>query len=107
MSIEESNSIDGLGVSSDKKSLKLLVADYLDWENEYEHLILLQKKINSYINFIETEQYKSIYPKYDFERFTIELQFKYNITDNCRKFIETATQQIKELNTVINYIVFE
>ena len=105
MSIEELNAVDGLGVSDDKKELALLVSDHLDWDNEYEHLVLLQDKINAYVSFIEAKQYKSIYPQYDFERFVIEIHFKYNITNNCCKFIETASQQIRQLNTVINYIV--
>lgn len=107
MSVEELNSVDGLGVSSDKKELALLISDHLDWNNEYEHLALLQDKINSYVSFIEIEQYKSIYPQYDFGKFVIEIHFKYSITDNCSKFIKTASQQIKKLNTVIEYIVLD
>lgn len=107
MSIEELNAVDGLGVSDDKKKLALLISDHLDWNNEYEHLILLQDKINSYVSFIETEQYKSIYPEYNFNQFVIEIRFKFKITDNCLKFINTASQQIKQLNTIINYTILD
>ncbi len=51
MSVIESGQVDGIA-ASDKKTLVLLITDPLDWENEHNHLILLQDKINSYIAFI-------------------------------------------------------
>lgn len=49
MSVVESNKIDAMGKSKEKKELSLLITDHLEWENEYEHLVILQDKINSYL----------------------------------------------------------
>ena len=35
----------------------MLLSDGMDWTNEYNHLILLQEKINHYIAYIESKQY--------------------------------------------------
>ena len=99
MSVLESDKIDGVAVSGEGKVLNLLITDHLDFKDEYNHLLTLQEKINAYLGFIESEQYREIYPDSDIESVIIEIHFKYKITDNCRKFIETVNNQIGEINT--------
>ena len=101
MSVVDSNKIDAMGKSKEKKELSLLIADHLEWENEYEHLVILQDKINSYLAFIESKQYESTYPKDNFESFVIEIHFQHGMTDNCLKFLETVASQAEELNVTI------
>lgn len=107
MSITETNTVDGMGISEDKTGLALLISDHLDWEKEYEHLLLLQDKINAYISFIETQQYQSIYPAYVFTNFVIEIHFKYEIVESCSKFIKAVSEQIKPLNISIRAIALD
>lgn len=78
MSIVDENKVDGIGISKDGEKLMLLITDHLDWTNEYEHLTLLQSKINAYISFLESEQYKEIYPGKQFTSYCIEIHFKYS-----------------------------
>ncbi|MFR3037866.1 MAG: DUF6572 domain-containing protein [Agathobacter rectalis] len=33
----------------------------MDWRDEYQHLVMLQEKINVYITFLEQKQYEDIY----------------------------------------------
>lgn len=51
----------------------ILLSDYLNCQNEEEHLLSLQDKINAYIEFIENKQYKSIYPDKIFKNIIIEI----------------------------------
>ena len=46
MSVLEKNTVDAMGVHNEGKCLALLVTDHLAWDNEYEHLKILQDKIN-------------------------------------------------------------
>lgn len=46
----------------DENKLVLMIADHLDWENELQHLSLLQDKINAYVSFIESGKIYSVYP---------------------------------------------
>lgn len=105
MSVLDTNKIDGIGISRDGNKLILLISDHLDWSNEYEHLIQLQNKMNSYIGFIEDQQYKEIYPNKVFSLFCIEVHFMYELTANCLKFIDVINKQLANQNISIETIV--
>ncbi len=105
MSISDVEKVDGIGISKDRQQLDLLITDHLDWENEYDHLILLQDKINAYLGFIESNQYLEIYPGQHFASFNIEIHFKYGTTPNCIKFIEYVDKQIVVLNISIRAVI--
>ncbi|WP_024833275.1 DUF6572 domain-containing protein [Ruminiclostridium josui] len=105
MSVVDENKVDGIGISKDGEKLILLITDHLDWTNEYEHLIHLQNKINAYINFLENEQYKEVYPKKQFGLYCIEIHFKYELTSNCSKFIDRVNEQLCENNITIETII--
>lgn len=98
MSIIETDKIDAMGISMDGKGLKLMLTDHLDWENEAEHLTLLQDKINAYLSFIESNQYANTYPGIAFEHFVIDVRSKYEATENCLKFFEVINAQLREYN---------
>ena len=94
--------VDGIAISSDDDSrLILLITDHLDWTNEYEHLLQLQNKINAYISFLESEQYRDIYPEKQFSTYSIEIHFKFEMTSNCIKLIETINKQLSANNILI------
>ena len=105
MSVVDINKVDGIGISKDGNKLMLLITDHLDWTNEYEHIIHLQNKINAYINFLETEQYKEVYPNKQFEHYCIEIHFKYGMSSNCLKFINVVNEQLKKNHITIETIV--
>ncbi|MHC1723774.1 MAG: DUF6572 domain-containing protein [Aminipila sp.] len=98
MSVIETDKIDAMGISKNKKGLMLMLADHLDWENEVEHLNILQEKINAYLSFIESNQYLQTYPGIKFESYTIDIRFKFKVTENCLKFLEVVNKQLKEHN---------
>lgn len=103
MSVIESGQVDGIA-TNDNKTLVLLITDHLDWEKEHNHLILLQDKINSYIAFIESEQYRDIeqFKRLKIKKYIIEISFKYKPTENCSKFINSVNEQLKQLHIFIS-----
>ncbi len=128
--ILDENKLDGIGLEKDTGRLELLLFDHLDWDGEEldktdwegkeeenwhkeewegEHLLLLQDKINAYLNYIELEQYKQYLKERNIEReiseFVIFICFKYEPTANCMKFLEIVGRQIEGLNTVIEFKV--
>ncbi|MGE5494629.1 MAG: DUF6572 domain-containing protein [Burkholderiales bacterium] len=107
MSIIDKDKVDGIAISKDGKTLVLLITDHLDWSDEYIHLIKLQEKINSYIGFLESDQYKDIYPGNQFFKYLIEIHFKHQISENCIKWIETANKQLSNNDIKIEYIVVD
>lgn len=101
MSVIETDKVDGMGKSKKNGELILLITDHLDWENEQEHLIALQNKINSYLEFIESKQYKETNPNNDFDNFVIEIHFKNSMSENCLKFLDVVANQAEQFNTKI------
>lgn len=99
MAIDNTNVIDGIGIDKNGKALRLLLTDHLAWSgnnalSEYDHLTLLQNKINAYISYLETKQYEEQYPEEKVEMAIIEIHFAYDITGNCEKFLNTVQNQI-------------
>lgn len=103
MSIIEINQLDAMGLSKDGKGLKLMLVDHLDWENEAEHFSLLQRKINVYLSFIESNQYSDTYPGIEFEYYVIEVRLKYEATEKCMEFFEVINTQLREYNIQVVY----
>ncbi|EUJ44900.1 MULTISPECIES: DUF6572 domain-containing protein [Listeria] len=101
MSVSEKDKIDGMGKSLEENALLFLITDHLEWEDEYGHLITLQDKINAYIGFIESEQYKAEYEEHLFDKYIIEIHFKHGVTDKCMSFLNTVSEQVKVLNIEI------
>ena len=99
VAIDDANVIDGIGIDKRRNALCLLLTDHFAWSgnntlSEYDHLILLQKKINAYICYLETKQYEDRYPEEKIEMAIIEIHFAYDITENCEKFLNTAQSQV-------------
>ena len=58
MSVVDNKTVDGVALTDDKKGIILLITDHLEWKDEYQHLIMLQAKINAYISFLEEKQWE-------------------------------------------------
>ena len=90
MAIDNPNVIDGMAIDEDRKAICLLLTDHFAWNgndtlSEYDHLILLQEKINAYISYLDTRQYEEQYPKEEIVMAIIEIHFKYDITSTIPK----------------------
>ena len=101
MSIEHVDKIDGMAIDGENNEyLRLLLTDHLEWKggnntlSEHKHLLLLQDKINAYLSFLETEQYKAHYPDSDFNLAIIEIHFQFDISENCEKFLQAIQDQV-------------
>ena len=74
MSILEENVIDSTSIENG--ILILTISDHLKWDNE--HLFLLQEKINSYLQYIESGQIFEDFGESSYETIEIQLIYKYN-----------------------------
>lgn len=101
MSILETNKIDAIGVTPDGKGLGLMLTDHLDWSNEHKHLLLLQKKINAYLEYLESRQFEKSYPNRSFSHAVIGIYFQHDIPENCEKFLQVVQDQVGELGIEI------
>lgn len=100
MSVVEKNIIDGIALAN-KNSLILLISDHLDWNNEYEHLLILQDKINAYVSFIENKEYTEMFPQKNIKQILFEIHEKHGVTENARKFVDEVNRQLARINVFV------
>lgn len=105
MSVMEQNVIDASAITDDKNGLVLMISDHLDWKNEYEHLFILQNKLNAYINFCETKQYSAIYKNSEIQYAVFEIHFLHEPTSKAIKFLNQVQEQVGELGIKIKCIL--
>ena len=99
LNIEKTNILDGIGFDEKNSKLALLLADGMDWCDEYNHLMLLQEKINYYIAYIENKQYLKYLQENSIDlnkikQIEIQIHFLFKETDNCKKFLKQVEQLI-------------
>lgn len=60
MSIEQTLKIDGVSIDFADGDCTLTIVDHLEWDEP--HLVLLQAKINRYLQFVESGEVYVLYP---------------------------------------------
>jgi hypothetical protein len=64
MTVEELKKIDFAGVETRTGDMLLVISDHLPWdEQEGEHLMTLQDKLNAYLTVIESGEHHTELPK--------------------------------------------
>lgn len=102
MSIVDLDKVDGAGIDkSDKDTVLLMISDHLDWEEEYEHLKLLQDKLNCYLDFIQSGQVKTCFPESSCTQYEIIIYLQYPMKERGKRYIDTIRPQLKEHNILL------
>ena len=84
MSVNQTNVIDAISIRPDG-NVSLTISDHHSWEEPW-HLSLLQDKINSYLQFIETGQIFDDYPDASGKELIIQTVMKYEPTEEAISF---------------------
>ena len=97
MTVEDLDKIDFTAFDPKSGTLYLVVSDHLDWdEPEGEHLLTLQEKLNTYLEFIDSEQIYRDVPKSAGSKIVIRVMGKYPLSDEARKFYGLASKFIED-----------
>ena len=81
LSIEDTNTIDLLGFDKTSGDCILTISDHMKWEVESNHIIYLQEKLNTYIEFIESGQLFEEFPNAKGRKLSIQLAMKHDPKD--------------------------
>ena len=75
MAIDNRDTVDSVAYESNTLILQLY--DHLDFDEEfeYDHMVMLQDKLNTYIWYIDSNQYQDTYPEKEFSNFIINVFF--------------------------------
>lgn len=102
MSVEEKNVIDIITVDKEEM-LVLTISDHLEWDDKNEHLLLLQDKINSYVDFIENGQLAESYPDKSDKKIMIQIVFKYYPNRIAEEFLAIVERFLNEKGHVFDF----
>ena len=106
MSIEQSDKIDFISITKSGK-VQLTISDHLEWNNEEMHLLILQKKINAYLDFIQSEQIFEDYPNAKNRELKISVSMKYEPTENSLQTLENFKNFISEQGIEFDWNLIE
>lgn len=96
MSIEH-ETIDFASIEKLSGDLCLAISDHLPWsENEADHLVLLQNKLNTYLRFIESGEIFSKLPEAKGRNIIIKVVGKFALSEEAKIFFEKARSAIEE-----------
>jgi hypothetical protein len=96
MSIDQANIIDFAGIDRVTGEPILTIADSSDWKDEYRHLVLLQEKINSYLQFIESGQVQRDFPASTGRKSVIKIVARFEPTKIGFEFLERARLTVEK-----------
>jgi|SRR5579864_5033654 len=86
MSVDQTQVIDVVSKDS-KGTVVLSISDHLNWDNVKQHLLILQEKINTYLNFVESGEIYEKYPDTKGRPIEIEVRFHYEPSMEARAFL--------------------
>ncbi len=120
MNYFEMDKIDEIGRVSDYKvfpltgsaliALEFVLRDSNLWDsqNEEQHLMQLQQKINNYIYYIKTEQYRKLYSNYcdngKFPAKIIRIVFKYEPSEKGYIFLGQVNKSLQDTDIFLRII---
>lgn len=113
MAIDNPNVIDGVAVDKDNDSLIMLLTDHFEWTqtggedilSEYDHLMMIQEKLNLYVSYFTSRQYEDTFPDCKVKSAVIDVRFKYDISENCEMFLQVVQNKLAEIDMQIKYTV--
>lgn len=94
MSILNKEVIDLISVMDDRYVV-LRVSDHLDWDDINEHLFLLQEKVNTYIEFIESGELYEVKENYKNKAPLICISQKYSPPEDADFFFVELEKILK------------
>ena len=96
MAVDDLDSIDIVSTVPATGEVVLTISDHLRWDDENEHLLILQKKINCYLAFIESGQLVEDYPNADPNTpIRIKVVCKYEPSADGGRFLKMVRDKIE------------
>lgn len=90
MTIENALAVDAIGINKETGDVHLTISDHLPWGRS--HYVLLEAKVNAYLNFAESGEIYTTYPDARGRNLVVHLIAKYRPTPDA----EMVFSQISE-----------
>ncbi|OOG35986.1 hypothetical protein B0E51_18935 [Rhodanobacter sp. C05] len=91
MTVEQSDKIDSAGLDRGTGAVVLNISDHLPWNDE--HFDVLERKLGSYVRFIESGQVREQFPSATGQ--CIKVYLLHRPTESGLRFLAAATESLK------------
>ena len=103
MTIEQTNKIDFISTLGNGSGVELTISDHLEWDEKNEKFLMIQEKLNTYLEFIESGQIYEEYPNAKGNNISISLISKYFPDPNANEFLSKISVAISKYNVEFKY----
>jgi hypothetical protein len=104
MSVENSKIIDFISEKDNK--VVLTISDHLEWDDDNEHIYLLQEKINAYLIAIESGQVNKSYPLSMDKKIVVSVALKYAPNETGISFLSKVNEVLLNAGYGFDYHIF-
>jgi hypothetical protein len=105
MTVEDIDKVDRLAFNRTNGDVLLVISDHLDWdENEGEHLLALQGKLNTYLEFVESGQLYAKYPRAIGKKIIFFVVGKFPLSDEASKLYRLAGKAIQDYGYSLQFV---
>lgn len=95
MALAKTQIIDAVGICKQTGCVVLSLMDEEDWDEEAEHVKLLQDKLANYLRFIETGDMHKAYPKAQGRTARIEIRGRCRPSEGGQRFIDEMAERVR------------
>lgn len=97
MSVDQADVIDYISTDPSTGSVLLTVSDHLTWEDAAEHLSVLQRKLERYVDFIRSGQLAEQRPDSAGRGIVIDVILKHPPSEEGLSFFRNAGKRLEEI----------
>ncbi|HMO63574.1 MAG TPA: hypothetical protein PKA46_15950 [Ferruginibacter sp.] len=106
MSVENSKVIDYASIDKNGHAV-LTISDHLEWDDNNEHLLLLQNKINAYLTAVESGNLYDDYPNAKERDITIKLVAKYEPNNNAKFYLDRVRVVLESAGYAFEFTILK
>jgi hypothetical protein len=107
MSVDQTEVVDFVHLDPKSDEVLLSISDQLGWdEDEGEHLLLLQEKLNTYLGYVEGGQLTSDFPHLKGKPIVIRVFGTYPLSERALRFFDLAKGKIEEAGCKLRFELF-
>jgi hypothetical protein len=102
MSIENTGVIDAIGTNDEKSTITLLATDHLKWgDDDDQHMLLLQEKMNTYLRFYESREIFEHFPEAVNYRVILKISGSYDLNSKGKWFYDQMLPILQSANLLV------
>jgi hypothetical protein len=103
MAVDDPKVVDFVSIDSKSERAFLTISDHLDWVDGYEHQLILQQKLNTYLAFVESGELVERFPDAKGLPVVFDIRFMYEPDESGFRFLERAREVVVSAGFSLKY----